>query len=360
MPDTIETDLRAGTDRMVAGFTALPPDRLRERAERRTRRRRLLGAALSLTALTVLAGVGLTFGADQHHRAVPAAGAAAPSSGPSAVAGSGVTVRLDTPAVYSAQTGNRVRLTVTNPGPARAVVLAFAADGSTPAGWWVLPCDTGAGSCSASNDYSSGPLTMAGVAAPQICRFDLSLPTGTSTYTVWVTPPPAARDFSVTVTSGAAQLAQAMSSPVLTSFLTVAVAGQSSTTLTRGGTAQFTTRIADPTAADYRGMTELVTVTCGTGPSEAVLPADAYTLEWMLDGQPNNLLGATGAPLVYFDLNAGASVLETFRIGLLPTAPADLTSCRATMTVSGSTDAVAPYFDSSQPYVQATVNFAVP
>jgi hypothetical protein len=243
MPDTIERELRAGTERVVSTFTPQSAAELRAQTDRRSRRRRIGTAALSVV---VMAAAGMVaFNVDNHSAAdhisaaasqtsSPAASAASvPSSAPGSTAPAipDIAVSLATPPVYSAESSTKVRVILTNPGPTRTVLVVFAVGTSQPIGLWALPCDPGAGACSTLNEYSAGPLKVSGwvtlnvdtPAAQRTVRFNLSLPHGTSSYPVWVALPSGAKNFSVTVypgttvLDGLTPLGQAVSAPIVES-----------------------------------------------------------------------------------------------------------------------------------------------
>jgi hypothetical protein len=229
MPDTIETELRAGTDRVVSTFTPQPAAELRSQTDHRSRRRRAGAAALSVVVMAA-AGI-VAFNVDNHSAAHHISAAASQTSSPAAAHSSGstpaavpdVTLSLQTPPVYSQDIGNKVKLTITNPGPTRAVIVVFSVTTSQPIGPWALLCQAGTGACAATQDYSSGPLKPSGSvtlnvdtpAAERTVRYQLSMPTGTSTYTLWVTIPSGSRNFSVAVLDGTAQLGEVVSDPVV-------------------------------------------------------------------------------------------------------------------------------------------------
>lgn len=230
MPETIERELRAGTDRVISTFTPQSAAELRAHADRRSRRRRAGIATMSIVALAAAGTV--FFNVDSHSATSPISTAASHTSSPAAAHSSAstaavghyVTVALATPPVYSQDTANKVQVTITNPGPTRAVIVVLAVATSQSIGPWALPCDPGAGACSTWSDYTSGPLKLSGwvtvnvdtPAAQRTVRYQLSLPTGTSSYSLWATLPSGARNFSVSVLDGTKQLARTVSDPIVT------------------------------------------------------------------------------------------------------------------------------------------------
>lgn len=375
MPDFFETELRTGTAQTVDSFTPPSAAAVRKHSETRTWRRRAGAIAL------VLVMGGAAFGFTR-----PGPGHSSAPTGPTTVAATtpsprGTTpsprsttpppdgegtlhVQLTPPARYAAATSNKVLLTVGNNGPARQVLVEFAAPGSD-SHYWVEPCDSGIGGGCSAQSYTDNPLkvpTDPKLNAPGVVYFDLALPTGTSSYSAWVNPPTGLTSYTVRVLDGTTVLAQAGPESIDYGYVfpVLSKMSQGSTKLVRGGPAvEFTTEVDDRTAAAYVDLASFTTLSCEAGTTAVQVPQDAYTLEWYA-GLSWQKVGAPKAPGQFgYDLKAGQSTSTRFRLSVSDAMPADVTGCRITQLVSASVTWTPPYYDQSAPSARTAVDFTV-
>lgn len=367
MSESFETRLRDGTAQVTASFT--PPSAAAVRAYSGQRARRRTTGTVALAACAVLLVGGAVLGLDQQrngHSGVPHASAGVPTTSPSGSPtqpGKGsVSIRLSEPALYAAATANKVGLTFSNSGPARHVVVQFDAPGSDSL-YWVEPCDSGAGSGCSPQQYQDNPLRVAtdqGSPRPGFVDFDLALPAGTSSYTVWVDPPGGVTSYRMFVLHGTTVLGLGVSGQIHYAFPTLTTASQGSTTLVRGGAAvEFGTEVTDATTTSYVNLSSYTSVSCKAGQSSVTLPQGAYTLQWSAGKSWQNVGNLQYNGQFGYSMSPGQSTTTRFRLALTDSLPSDVTSCQVTQLVSATPQTAPPYYDQSDPTAHTVVNFSV-
>lgn len=374
MPEYFKTQLLDGTTRVADSLTLPSAADVRGHSERRVRRRRIAGVSATLSVALLVCGVAFAFaqqndarasqplgGAASHVPTRPAGAEASATEARSGAAGP-VSVQLTPPAEYAAATANEVRLTIANAGAAGQVVVEFKST-QTRALYWVEPCDSSAGGGCNDTSYAENPLKVAhnplsGV--PGVSAFDLAPPAGTSSYTAWVDLPSGVTSYTVAVLDGAKVLGQTVSGPIARDFPTVAAAGPSTMTITRGGSAvPFQTDIVDSTSGSYIDMFSFTTFSCMAGQSTVTLPQGSYTLQWYDGGGwaavgPVKELGQFS-----YELSPNQTRTTRFRLRLSSSLPANVTSCQVTQLITPSTAGSAPYYDVHAPNARTVVSFVV-
>jgi hypothetical protein len=370
VPEFFTTQLQEGSTQVSEQFSLPSPAEVRSRSEHRVRRRRAQVAGASVAVVLVMSGA--AFGlARQSGSSAAAAGATTPAtvsprpqatSTVSAPAAASVTVRLDPPAQYAGTTANRVGLTIANPGPARNVAIEFSA-AQTQARYWVESCDSSVdGGCS-SGAIAANPLKVAKGAdaeAPGVVKFDLALPTGTTAYTVWVSPPNGVTSYTASVLDGTEVLGQTGSGQIgHSSFPTLTTLSQSPMAIHRGGSAvEFDTKVTDDTTASYVNLFSFTTLTCNAGQNTMTVPQSSYTLEWNA-GADWQAIGPSQLGQISFQLTPGEASTTQFRLALSDSLPSDVTNCQIKQLVSATDMQSAPYYDTTAPNAQTTVDFTV-
>lgn len=383
MPEYFVNQLREGTGQVADSLRLPSAAEVRDRGERRGRRRRLGTVSATMSAVLFVGGV--VFGVTRPDteptaRSQAAAGAAGEAGVPSAVAteapvngpvaitantaaiGGSVGLHLVPPAEYAAATANKVQLTIDNPGAARQVIVEFKST-QTKAVYWVEPCDSGAdGGCSTVS-YAENPLKVAKSSlssTPGVTAFDLALPAGTSTYSAWVDLPAGMTSYTVLVLEGSTVLGQTSSGPIGNGFPALSDVGSGTVTVVRGGPAvEFDTKITNDTSASYVDIGSFTTLSCKAGQSTATLPQSSYTLQWYTGAGwaavgPIRALGQFS-----FEINPGETTTTRFRLALKTSLPADVTSCQVTQLVSATTTFTPPYYEVNAPKSQTTVDIEV-
>ncbi|MBR7839133.1 hypothetical protein KDL01_38075 [Actinospica durhamensis] len=371
MPDYFESELRSGTAQVVETFTPPTAEHVRARAAQRTRQHRAGALALVL----VLGGT--AFGASRplFERSTgpaaasgttatsrPAATSSAHATASPSNADGAVSVRLAPPARYGAATSNKVVLTIENAGAARHVVVEFDAAG-TKSLYWVEPCDSGVGGGCSPTSYAANPLKVAkdvGPGRPGVVSFDLALPAGTSEYDAYVDPPTGISSYTTRVLDGKTVLAQTGPERISYDYPKLSTVSQSSTKVARGGpSVDFSTLIADQTAASYVDMASLTSVVCKAGSTVVTVPADAYTLEWYTGANWAAVGPVKAVGQFSYELTPGESSTTRFRLSVSDSMPSEVTGCQVTQVVSASITWTPPYYDRAAPYAQTTLDFTV-
>lgn len=375
MPEYFATQLRDGTAQVTEFLALASAADVRGQGERRARRRRIEAVAATMSAVLLIGGVAfgvagqnnpqtirpsVAHGATGTSTAKAAAEATATSS---AVTGGSVDVHLTPPAQYAATTANKVRLTIDNPGPARQVVVEFKST-QTKALYWVEACDSSAGGGCNKMSLAENPLKVSKSALsnePGVAAFDLALPSGTSTYNAWVNLQSGMTSYAVYVLDGASTvLGQTSSGTIAHSFPTLSVVGDSTVTVTRGGSAvEFDTKLTNSTSASYVDMFSYTTLSCKAGQSTVTVPQTAYELQWYSGAEWSTVGPIKALGQFSYQISAGETTTVRFRLAVKTSLPSDVTSCQVTQLVTPTNTWTPPYYDASAPHAQTTVDIDV-